>query len=1406
MAITKHNNISWSQFEICNTDTQFAFERMCRLLFNYHFFDGKEIFHSNPNNPGIEILPILNKKSNKRISFQSKYLSTNDYAQIKHSAEMTVKHYKNEIDVLYLYCNRDLTTTSQSYKEIIELLRNNDIQLILINNQTILDQVLLYPVIATYYFSYHTINDSWFKKWLNLSLDSLGPRYNSLFNVNTKTENYLDLFSLNSDAISQLNNKRFSAIMKVKELLHRDNNYDDYVTKAYQIIEAFDELTIDNVNTCLNWELILKSELNEGISSLEKQYTENKSKILRSEKNSDTNQLHSDNRYLRKLINIPTLLKLSHIEKELITKKMLIIKGEAGVGKSQLFANASEKNIKLGGYSILLLGHSFLTDDSISNQIPKKLEIEYTIDDFFNILESIGEQQNQCIIIFFDAINESGSKEIWKTGLNPLFNKLINFNHIRFAFSLRTGYEQSVLDDSINIKIKNHNICLLEHDGFRNESIDATKEFLNHYSIPFTPSSFLQYEITNPLFLTFFCKNYTEEEFDILSLFEKVIENADLEVQKAIGFDGSTKLLIYLINNIIEFKILFKRTSLTKQEIFKLDFWKLYGLDMYKIPFLSALEKTGLLYSFVNDNIEHYYLGYNLLEDFLCAKIIMKNNPSKNGLIDYIIKDLLQIENNHLTNYNNIDIFIVICIFYAEKYSEECIYIINSLEDKHLKFDITNRYIKSFSLRKTSNIQQKDFIEFFNNELADIGEIWKVLIENSTKINHPLNAEFLHSILSNQSLSKRDYIWTTYINNLSHDEERLYQLIELFDAGDTLNGLNHNNIKLLLILFSWLLASSNRVLRDKTSKAMIEVLMNNFDLCKYILIKFEDVNDPYIIQRLYGIVFGACTKRLLGFNQEFKELAEYIYDFIFNKEKIYPDILLRDYARLIIEKYLYDFPDDNSSIEISKIVPPYKSDRIPIVNKEIYHNDDYTGFDAIATSMNPDRIDGPSTYGDFGRYVFQSALSHFVNVDIENLYHYAMQYIRDELCYSDELFTNYDTNLHSPLVRGHTDRFERIGKKYQWIAMYNILARVSDTNKVEGDSEKNDDIYKGSFEPYIRDFDPTLNDNFLISPDIPDFIPKKNWDNIFVSDLGEDTTLITQWVESENLYFSSHADKLMLTDSLGEEWILLNQYEEIKEGEKELFDNSKQEHRVWSMSHSYIVKEEEFENFKNTLQSKNFMGRWFPEPRNSYQLFNREYPWSYGCNDLLINDWQSYEINTGETYTIKHSGKMPKFEEVINENGEIEDEIITFEEGTWETVEHKKKYIGKIMPTYLELTWEEEYDYSTQERYKKFIFPNKHIFKYLNLHQKQFHGYYYNADNELVAFDGNIADICNGLLIKKKYLDNFLNENNLKLFWTCLGEKQYLFGHRRQIRSEWSGFLYLDENQIIGSMNFMKAK
>lgn len=92
--------VCWPQFELCNPNSQVAFENMCRWLFNEFFFDGKAILHSDLNNPGIEVVPIYHPGMDKRISFQTKYFSTIDYGQIKHSAETAVGHYAGQLDVI----------------------------------------------------------------------------------------------------------------------------------------------------------------------------------------------------------------------------------------------------------------------------------------------------------------------------------------------------------------------------------------------------------------------------------------------------------------------------------------------------------------------------------------------------------------------------------------------------------------------------------------------------------------------------------------------------------------------------------------------------------------------------------------------------------------------------------------------------------------------------------------------------------------------------------------------------------------------------------------------------------------------------------------------------------------------------------------------------------------------------------------------------------------------------------------------------------------------------------------------------------------------------------------------------------------------------------------------------------
>lgn len=1405
----KLHNISWAQFETCNQDPLTAFEKMCRSLFNHYYFDRKALLHSNPNNPGIEVEPILDTKSNKRISFQAKYFSSIDYPQVKHSAEQTIKHYSGQLDILYLYCNKDLSTISKPYKDIKAILKEGNIELILINNQTILDQVIDDPIIALLYFNHHGLTNDWFNEHLKINFDSLGPRYNNYFNVETKTEEYIDLFSQNVESIARINQKKSDAAKAVKENHWQYRGHNDLIDRICSAINSIGDITSGNILQCLDWAATIRKTFSKEVAELIKKRDDKKNTLITSsvkiEKEKQI-EIEREIRGLQYLIDFPSLLELNEIEKKLLQRKVLIIQGDAGVGKSQLFANAARKSFQSNGHALLLLGHLYLSNDPITMQIPFHLGLPFNIDELFNILEGIGER-NQCVIVFIDAINESGNKDIWKTGLIHLFSKLDKLNYVRLAISVRTGYEQLVFDEAVQQKIQCGEYARLVHTGFQEESVEATKTFLNYYNIPFSPSYFLQHEMTNPLFLTLFCKTYTGEDFDIFTLFERIIERADKEAQKAAGLDGSSALLKNLIHEIAEFQLSQGRRAITMKELFELSFWNIYGMNNRKIPFTAALERAGLLISYVYGETESYFLGYNLLENFICAKLIMEKYPDKKELKNYLQLKLLRIENGKITNFSNVDIFIVVCSLYAEKYKEECIDIIDNLSDDFEKHHIVESYINSFLWRKTSTVDSGAFIEFINHHAVGTDNVWRILIENSTKPNHPLNAVRLHNVLLNKSLSYRDYLWTTYINGLANDEERLFQLIDFFNKGNSLDGLTNDSIRLLLILFSWLLTSSNRFLRDKASKAMIELLKTNFQMCKPLLETFESVNDPYVIQRLYGIVFGACMKRTAKYKTEYIALSKYVFNTVFNKITVYPDMLLRDYARLILERFLYEFPSDCGIIDIAKIRPPYSSAEIPIIKKEEYYQRDSknNGFNSIAMSMYPEGIEGPGMYGDFGRYVFQSAVTDFDGINLDNLYHYAMQFIRDELGYDDKLFGNYDTSSrHHYYDRHETKKTERIGKKYQWIAMYNILARISDTHLLKHWHEEPYQ-FEGAWEPYIRDFDPTLNCNFLVPTDWPNFDLPENKSDEFIVVSSNNKSEIREWAGQKCAFYDSHPFKLMIGDDSDKKWIFLNQYEEknTQSIDRHSFSFINGSQKIWSMSHGYVVRENEFELLKNNLKEKNFMGRWFPESQDIYQLFNREYAWAPGYQSLLGSPWIDYEVDTDEKIITKHTGGLPKFISSKNTESEDIEDILFFEEQEWEQVETLKRTLGQVMPTYSRVLWEEQYD-ASQEEATSFYVPCKDILENLQLEQKEYDGYFYSKDGTLVSFDGELANICNGLIIRKDYLDKYLNENNLRLFWVCLGEKQYFLGERHQIWGEWSGFFYLEGDNVIGAFENKK--
>lgn len=1434
--------INWESFATYNHDIRgirFKFEDLCRQLFANENLSGNKQFrylHANPNNHGLETEPIYDETNRRWIGFQAKFFDQNvDYGQIKHSAEKTVEYYTGKdgvVDLVYLFCNKAITSTVKQYVNAVECLLKANIDVQLVTDTAVLDLIRnKYPYLGLYYFGNHTIQQEWFVTHASYMLDELGERYNRDFTVETVSSDEISLFIHDRRAAEYLNKKKTALLDEISKLLCQSDER-EYLEKLEEAVSALPDVNIETLYHSIEWSntvrLAVAAFLDNFGEELKKLEAERDRPSDDSEKERrEQAEARKEYRYLEKihdldiLMKLPNRIEISEREKQLLYGDILTIYGKAGIGKSHLLASKTLNLLNQGRIGLLLVAGIYFTDDPIHEQIMKNLRLDYSFEDMIDILETIGERDNCIVPVFIDALNETWNRKLWKSGLPAIIDKIKKSPMVKMILSYRTEYEKFILPDSF--LDGQGDIVTMLHRGFEDNSISAAKEFLNHYNIPFTPLEHLGYEMSNPLFLTLYCKTHNGEEVSLPILYDRVIEHANSNISRLLrmelrqkGYTEDDDILGPLIMEIAEWLVSHDKRSISQKDLAQLGFWTEYGLNA--APFVRHLVIEHILHDSNFDGEETLYFAFDQMNDYYCAKAIMKTRQSKDEVRRYLSEKILGIKNGKMGNPWNMDLFVNACALYAAKYGEECIDIIDDLEESDDTWQIFSRYIASFQWRDTRYIPISHFKDLLGKYPCSPEDLWPMLIGNSVKVSHPFNADFLHHFLLSYKLNKRDYLWTIYINKLTADDNnRIVQLIQMYDKGDKLKISNEKQIELLLTLFGWILSSSNRWLRDYTSKAMIEILKEHFHLCQIILEKFENVNDPYIIQRLYGIVFGACCKRID--TKGFQTLAEYVYHTVFDQQKVYPDILLRDYARLIIERFLYEEPEYTGMIDREKIIPPYNSDPIPEIEDQHYLEKDYNG--AMFLLIDSMRFEGMGMYGDFGRYVFQSAL-HSFDVDDEKMFNYAVYYIQTELGFSEEYFEEHDRHCGS-YGRNQTIKIERIGKKYQWITMYNMLARISDHCKMvdRWNYPKKEDVkFEGAWEPYVRDFDPTLNQNFMVCDAAPKFdvleeLPVKGKEENKTVDI---STVDAQkvWLETKGIFFDELKGTLILTDHNGIKWICLTKY--CDTGCKNL-DTEKL--LVWSWLYAYFVSPEQAGEFAQCAgNGRSVITHDTAFHNETYSVFNREYPWSPSCKELDAYAWVDAQIETGEYETeavqasalsaIKdllrqYSGLIEDEERETErvENDEDEEEFFEIPEIQFQDKKREiEKGIGKILHATTNLLWEEEYD-ATKETAISQSLPCAKLIEIMNLRQQQEDGFYYDSNGMLAAFDTDLTQKVNSVVVRKDILDTFLGKTGMKLVWLVDAKKEIHTGDYSSIAkwSDWEAVFTYEGDDIAGEIH-----
>ncbi|TYQ16955.1 UNVERIFIED_CONTAM: hypothetical protein Cloal_3545 [Acetivibrio alkalicellulosi] len=663
-------------------------------------------------------------------------------------------------------------------------------------------------------------------------------------------------------------------------------------------------------------------------------------------------------------------------------------------------------------------------------------------------------------------------------------------------------------------------------------------------------------------------------------------------------------------------------------------------------------------------------------------------------------------------------------------------------EEQKNNSNVIKGFCNSLKWRKSCTINKKT-LEYINNVIlksrSGFESLFDALVLISTKIAHDLNAERTVDYILSYPMPDRDSKYIPMFDEFYYEEGSSVNRILDWCLSKNINeNVLEETIRLTAIMIATFLLSSNNSLRDKATKALVNLLNGRIDILISVLEKFQNVDDPYITERLYAVSFGCIVSEQTNANVE--KLALYVYNKIFNTENVYPNMLLRDYAKNIIDYAKYKVASEE--LLSLNVLPPYKSEfpQVPS-DEEIskykydYNSEEFEDYfwsqNAILNSMKVeyDRNGSPGGYGDFGRYIFQSYFSNWKGLNYNDLKNIAIKKIFN-MGYDVEKHGRYDRGIEGGRHRNSSQ--ERIGKKYQWIALYELAAQVADNYKMQIHTDcygEKEEIYcKGSFEPDLRNIDPTAS-----------IVPVNNNNNNKLIH-----NRLFQFSSATNNEWLSNFNDLPTVNDLfriiyqNQNFVILNGWyiwTEDKELGNKQYQNPQKD--MWIQVNSYIVKTNMFESIIEQLKDRDFIGRKMSEPNENYQLFNKEYFWS-----------DAYQFFKNPYYGGDDWTNIDKYGE---ENG------------------HKV-----LLPTCKYIT-ERQGDLLGNDNSTSWYKPCMDMFASLDMRYGKDNSTLYNSEGNIVCFDSN--ELLNeniGFFINEELLGNYLQKHNYSILWTMLAEKRII--------------------------------
>ena len=915
---------------------------------------------------------------------------------------------------------------------------------------------------------------------------------------------------------------------------------------------------------------------------------------------------------------------------EFINQPDLNIFGDAGIGKTHIACNICDDRLKTGWPALFIRGSHF-TSGSIEGQLRSILDIPppYSWNDFLQALSAAAEAYHTRIPLIIDGLNESSHNgtfsDVWKLGLKGLVQEIAQTNNLVLITTCRTSYEKAIWGD----KDLPNRVYARRFDT--DEVEQAIDKYFNEYKIKadLTAAPLTQFE--HPIYLKIFCESKNRDrsvekhiyvgEQTLFEVFEEYLKQCNRAVCDSLGLHPRASIVQSALSKMAEYLWENCCRHIPLEELVRIvDSRSLGELDWLSSK-THAIEAEGLLVC--RDWIavgEAMYFTYDLLGGYLIAKYLIQH--AAEGMQDFLHREetlaMLFSEDHETLHPLHSDIGRCLAALLPTKTGQ----FLHNLSDNETAVDLSIRALFEISPEYINEDCIDRVARFFESHQK---RNWLLELAETTvgHTDHPFNASFWSERLLALSMPERDQSWTKYVGqNVDRFEKMLMHFEETCQSNQESSDTIEARLHLLAKYIMWMLTSTVRPLRDKATRALYwygrRFPQEFFDLVMESL----SINDPYIPERMLAATYGTAMARQHDFQdasfvREMLPLyGRKLYETMFKPNAPYSTthILARDYARRTIDIALIHHPDLLTEDERRYITPPFTEGGI----REWGASEDRNA-DEYQDGNLPLHI-------DFENYTLGWLVKGRSGYDFE---HDEYKRVRAnifwriyELGYSLESFGEIDKLIASGNWRYDRSadgrKTDRYGKKYSWIAFYELAGLRQDKNLLP-------DYYDN---PRIPDID--------IDPSFP--IGQRKYNLVEEDFLGDRKLSVEEWVLKSDP--PDVTPYLQVDRFCGEEgpWVLLDGYL----GQKD--DQISRE--MFAFLRGVIVKSDESEKIVERLRQRGKNDWSMLSCPEDYYTYAGEIPW---CDTYPKNSWEELSLEIGSVLVSREQPILLRNGEPISE-------------------------------------------------------------------------------------------------------------------------------------------------------------